>query len=72
MRDMRQLSQSTDGASHALSWLGSVYGELVIPLGVDEFGQSGDRAELYRHFGIDAEAIAAAALTALSRCGISV
>lgn len=61
-----------DGAAHALSWLGSVYGELVIPLGVDEFGQSGDRAELYRHFGIDAEGIAAAALTALSRCGISV
>ena len=61
-----------DGASHALSWLGSVYGELVIPLGVDEFGQSGDLAELYRHFGIDAESIAAAALTALSRCGISV
>ncbi len=61
-----------DGASHALSWLGSVYGELVIPLGVDEFGQSGDRAELYRHFGIDAEGIAEAALAALSRCGISV
>ena len=61
-----------DGASHALSWLGSVYGELVIPLGVDEFGQSGDSAELYRHFGIDAEGIAAAALAALSRCGISV
>ena len=61
-----------DGASHALSWLGSVYGELVIPLGVDEFGQSGDLAELYRHFGIDAEGIAAAALAALSRCGISV
>ena len=61
-----------DGASHALAWLGSVYGELVIPLGVDEFGQSGDRAELYRHFGIDAEGIATAALTALSRCGLSV
>jgi pyruvate dehydrogenase E1 component len=61
-----------DGASHALSWLGSVYGELVIPLGVDEFGQSGDSAELYRHFGIDAEGIATAALAALSRCGISV
>ena len=26
-----------------LGW-GVVYGELVIPLGVDEFGQSGDRA----------------------------
>lgn len=61
-----------DGASHALSWLGGVYGELVIPLGVDEFGQSGERAELYRHFGIDAEGITTAAFTALSRCGLSV
>ena len=52
-----------DGASHALSWLGSVYGELTIPLGVDEFGQSGDRSELYRHFGIDAEGIATAGVS---------
>ena len=46
-----------DGASHALAWLGSVYGAVVIPLGVDSFGQSGTRADLYHHFGVDAEAI---------------
>ncbi len=61
-----------DGASHALAWLGSVYGALVIPLGVDKFGQSGTRTDLYRHFGIDAGGIAEAALAALNRCGIFV
>ena len=60
-----------DGASHALAWLGSVYGELVISLGVDNFGQSGTRADLYHHFGIDAEGIADAALAALDRCGLT-
>jgi pyruvate dehydrogenase E1 component len=50
-----------DGASHALAWLGSVYGAQVVALGVDGFGQSGARADLYRHFGIDADAIAEAA-----------
>jgi pyruvate dehydrogenase E1 component len=49
-----------DGASHALAWLGSVYGAPVVPLGVDTFGQSGTRAELYHHHGIDAAAIVAA------------
>ena len=53
-----------DGASHALSWLGSVHGAPVIALGVDEFGQSGARADLYRHFGINAAQIAEAALSA--------
>lgn len=51
-----------DGASHALAWLGSVYGAPVTPLGVDTFGQSGTRADLYRHYGIDAQAIVAAVL----------
>jgi pyruvate dehydrogenase E1 component len=59
-----------DGASHALAWLGSVYGTLVIPLGVDDFGQSGTRADLYRHFGIDAAGIVEGAIAALERCGI--
>ena len=46
------------------SWLSpSVWMSLVNPVTV---------AELYRHFGIDAEGIAAAALAALGRCGISV
>lgn len=59
-----------DGASHALSWLGSVFGTAVVPLGVDQFGQVGTRAELYRHYQIDAEAIVDAAFTALSRSGL--
>ena len=54
-----------DGASHALSWLGSVYGAPSIALGVDEFGQSGSRPDLYRHYGIDAEHIASAAFAML-------
>jgi pyruvate dehydrogenase E1 component len=54
-----------DGHSHALAWLGSALGVPQIPLGVDGFGQSGARADLYRHYGIDAEAIRAAARAAL-------
>ncbi|MEZ4861116.1 MAG: 1-deoxy-D-xylulose-5-phosphate synthase N-terminal domain-containing protein [Caldilineaceae bacterium] len=50
-----------DGASHALAWLGSVYGAPVVPLGVDSFGQSGALADLYHHFGIDAANIVEAA-----------
>ncbi|MDW8148482.1 MAG: hypothetical protein RMJ48_19570 [Roseiflexaceae bacterium] len=54
-----------DGASHSLAWLGSVYGAPVTALGVDDFGQSGTRADLYRHFGIDPLSIAEAAFRAL-------
>ncbi|HET7037157.1 MAG TPA: 1-deoxy-D-xylulose-5-phosphate synthase N-terminal domain-containing protein [Thermomicrobiaceae bacterium] len=54
-----------DAASHALAFLGGVYGAPVISLGFDEFGQSGARADLYHVTEIDAEAIAAAALHAL-------
>lgn len=54
-----------DGASHALAWLGSVYGTRVISLGVDAFGQSASRDDLYRHFEIDPQHIAAAAFAAL-------
>lgn len=54
-----------DGSSHSLAWLGSIFGAAVTPLGVDEFGQSGSRADLYRHFNIDWEAIADAAFSAL-------
>ena len=58
-----------DGASHALSFLGSAFGARVVPLGVDEFGQSGTRADLYRHYGIDAESIVTGALLALDLQG---
>ena len=54
-----------DGASHALAWLGSVYGTRVISLGVDDFGQSGTRNELYNHYEIDPEHIASAAFATL-------
>lgn len=54
-----------DAASHALAWLGSVFGAKVTSLGVDDFGQSGSRPDLYHHFGLDPEQIAAAAFEAL-------
>ncbi len=54
-----------DGASSSLAFLGSAFGVPVVPTGVDSFGQSGSRADLYRHFGIDADGIAAAAFRAL-------
>ena len=56
-----------DGASHNLAWLGSLFGSYLIPLGVDEFGQSGTPADLYRHFQIDSQAIFETALVALNR-----
>ena len=51
-----------DGHPHTLSFLGAVRGVPIASLGVDEFGQSGDVQDLYRHFGIDAETIVGAAL----------
>ncbi len=56
-----------DGASHNLAWLGSLFGSYLIPLGVDDFGQSGTPADLYRHFEIDSNAIFEAALVGLNR-----
>jgi pyruvate dehydrogenase E1 component len=55
-----------DGASHALAFLGSVFGQPTVPLGMDRFGQSGDRANLYAYAGIDADHIVNAALVALA------
>ena len=54
-----------DGASHAMSFLGGVFGVPIVPLGVDEFGQSGSREALYRQTGIDADQIVNAAMLAL-------
>jgi pyruvate dehydrogenase E1 component len=50
-----------DGHPATLAWLGAVGGHRVRPLGVEHFGQTGSIAELYRHYGIDANAIIAAA-----------
>jgi pyruvate dehydrogenase E1 component len=54
-----------DGHPAALGWLGSVRGHRVEALGVEQFGQTGTIRDLYRHYGIDANAIidAAEALT---------
>ncbi|MFK8250222.1 transketolase [Ancylobacter terrae] len=50
-----------DGHPATLSWLGAVAGHRVRALGVEHFGQTGTIADLYRHYGIDANAIVAAA-----------
>ncbi|MFN3954035.1 MAG: 1-deoxy-D-xylulose-5-phosphate synthase N-terminal domain-containing protein [Pararhodobacter sp.] len=50
-----------DAHPATLSWLGSVAGHRTVPLGVEHFGQTGTVGDLYRHFGIDAGAITAAA-----------
>jgi pyruvate dehydrogenase E1 component len=50
-----------DGHPATLAWLGGVRGHRVRALGVEHFGQSGSLASLYRHYGIDANAIVAAA-----------
>jgi pyruvate dehydrogenase E1 component len=56
-----------DGHPHALAFIGSALRCHSINLGVDSFGQSGSRGELYRHFRIDVESIVGAALTVLER-----
>ena len=55
-----------DSASHSLAWLGSVFGARTVPVGVDEFGQSGSIAELYGTFDLLPEQLVNAALLALS------
>src|ERR1700733_3481278 len=55
-----------DGHPATLGWLGSVRGHRVEALGVEHFGQTGTIDDLYRHHGMDANAIidAAESLTA--------
>ncbi|MEQ6250331.1 transketolase [Sulfitobacter sp. HNIBRBA3233] len=48
-----------DGHPATLSWLGGVAGHRVLALGVDAFGQTGTIGDLYHHFGIDSDGIAA-------------
>jgi len=50
-----------DGHPATLAWLGAVHGHRTRSLGVEHFGQSGTIADLYRHFGIDAQSIVRAA-----------
>jgi pyruvate dehydrogenase E1 component len=56
-----------DGHPATLSWLGAVRGQLVETLGCEGFGQSGDLPDIYRTYGLDADAIVAAAARALLR-----
>jgi pyruvate dehydrogenase E1 component len=46
-----------DGHSHTLSFVGGVFGAPTVPLGVDTFGQTGSRQELYDHHGIGVSAV---------------
>jgi pyruvate dehydrogenase E1 component len=55
-----------DAASHALAWLGSVFGQRTLPVGVDQFGQSGAIVDLYDAFDLLPTQITNAALTALT------
>jgi pyruvate dehydrogenase E1 component len=57
----------TDGHPAALAWLGAVAHNTVVPLGIERFGQSGDIPDLYREYGIDADAIIDAAARGLVR-----
>ena len=54
-----------DGHPHTLSFLSAVRCVPIAALGVTDFGQSGDVADLYRYFGIDADTIVGAALDLL-------
>ncbi len=58
-----------DGHPATLSWLGAVAGHAVMPLGVEAFGQSGDIGDLYRVYGLDADAILGAAARLCVRMG---
>ena len=55
-----------DAASHHLAWLGGVFGQRVVPVGVDEFGQSGSIPELYGRFDLLPDQLVNAALVALA------
>ena len=50
-----------DGHPETLSWIGGVVGHRVRALGVEHFGQSGSLQQLYAHYGLDANAVLAAA-----------
>ncbi|MCW3014884.1 MAG: pyruvate dehydrogenase [Solirubrobacterales bacterium] len=51
-----------DGHPHTLAFLSAITRTPIACLGVQDFGQSGDVNDLYRHFGIDTDTIVGAAL----------
>ena len=58
-------SPSSTARATRSSFVGSALGVRSVPLGVDRFGQTGRQPEVYAEYGIDAAAIATAALVAL-------
>ncbi|MBL8551685.1 MAG: transketolase [Hyphomonadaceae bacterium] len=56
-----------DGHPLTLSWLGGVQRNPVHALGVSSFGQCGDLPDLYRAYGLDADAIVEGAREAVVR-----
>jgi pyruvate dehydrogenase E1 component len=46
-----------DGHPATLAWLGAVRGHRTAALGVEEFGQTGTIRDLYRHHGLDVDAM---------------
>lgn len=55
-----------DASSHAMAWIGSALGVPAVPIGVDQFGQSGTVAELYELHDLTAGSVVNAALAALA------
>ena len=55
-----------DGHPHALAFLAAINGVRSVLLGVSEFGQSGDIADVYAHHGIDADSVVKAGLDLLT------
>jgi pyruvate dehydrogenase E1 component len=60
------LVTAIDGHPATLAWLGAVGGHRTRSLGVEHFGQTGNLAELYAHYGIDADAMVRAVAAATS------
>ena len=46
-----------DGHPMTLSWIAGVYGHSLIPMGVNEFGQTGSSTDLYEKYKIDSISI---------------
>jgi pyruvate dehydrogenase E1 component len=59
-----------NGYPATLAWIGDVNGHRVKALGVEHFGQTGTIADLYRHYGLDANAIMHAARAVSTGRGI--
>ena len=51
-----------DGSPSALTWLGSVKGNMCCSHGVTKYGQSGDVTDLYKHFRLDKDSLVESAL----------